>query len=291
MGCIEISWIKLNVNLFDDEKIKVILSFPDGDKIVLCWIRLLCMAGKSSSAGHIIIGKNIPYTPDMLSTLWGVSKPTVVLALETFKRFEMIDIKDNGVIFIVNFDKHNGQIDRLTKMREAGRVRTAVYRERLRSNGITRSILPMPSDDDVCTYCGEKAECYDHKIPVTRGGSDEPDNLTPCCAFCNREKNNKTVDEYLLYREEKKRIDKSRVEWSHNRDITVTSQKYTKQEQTNTIKTKKRYPFIAEAIKNEAPAKVREAFFQDYSRWMEYYKTAQPTVNQMIQKIEYSLCS
>lgn len=53
-------------------------------------------------------------------------------------------------------------------------------------------------DDFTCAYCGERGgrlEC-DHVIPVSRGGSSEPSNLTTACFACNRSKRDKTPEEW-----------------------------------------------------------------------------------------------
>lgn len=53
-------------------------------------------------------------------------------------------------------------------------------------------------DDFTCTYCGERArrlEC-DHIVAVSRGGSNDMDNLTTACRPCNRAKRDKTVSEW-----------------------------------------------------------------------------------------------
>jgi 5-methylcytosine-specific restriction endonuclease McrA len=40
-----------------------------------------------------------------------------------------------------------------------------------------------------CVYCGyDKFIELDHKIAVTKGGSNEPENLQPVCRYCNRSK-------------------------------------------------------------------------------------------------------
>lgn len=54
---------------------------------------------------------------------------------------------------------------------------------------------------DTCHYCKQTIDKdkleIDHGIPIIRGGSHTLDNLFPCHGRCNREKFNKTIDEYL----------------------------------------------------------------------------------------------
>lgn len=53
--------------------------------------------------------------------------------------------------------------------------------------------------------------------------------------------------------------------------------------------TKKDYPYIAQAIKIEGSEAQRKIFFEDYARWMAYYNTSQPTVAQMLDKLQREL--
>lgn len=53
--------------------------------------------------------------------------------------------------------------------------------------------------------------------------------------------------------------------------------------------TRRAYPWIAEAIKAQASEQVRDEFFGNYHRWMKYFKDAQPTLEQLIEKIENDL--
>lgn len=53
-------------------------------------------------------------------------------------------------------------------------------------------------DDYTCAYCqqrGGELEC-DHIYPVSRGGTNEDDNLTTACKQCNRSKGSMTVQEW-----------------------------------------------------------------------------------------------
>jgi 5-methylcytosine-specific restriction endonuclease McrA len=44
----------------------------------------------------------------------------------------------------------------------------------------------------------------EHLTPISRGGSNYPDNLTLSCSKCNKEKTNKTLAEYVAWRNERK---------------------------------------------------------------------------------------
>jgi 5-methylcytosine-specific restriction enzyme A len=49
---------------------------------------------------------------------------------------------------------------------------------------------------DLCDYCGGPAELVDHIVPVRFGGTNDPDNLVPCCRVCNARK---AVEDNRLY--------------------------------------------------------------------------------------------
>lgn len=60
-------------------------------------------------------------------------------------------------------------------------------------------------DNYTCFYCGEvggKLEA-DHKLPISKGGGNELENLITSCRKCNRQKYNKTVEQYLEWRNKK----------------------------------------------------------------------------------------
>ncbi len=56
----------------------------------------------------------------------------------------------------------------------------------------------LKRDGHACTYCGAKEKLTaDHVVPLTRGGTNDPSNLTACCLPCNTKKGNKLVAEWL----------------------------------------------------------------------------------------------
>jgi hypothetical protein len=57
-------------------------------------------------------------------------------------------------------------------------------------------------DNFTCRYCGGSAPdvklTVDHVVPITLGGSDEPNNLVAACADCNAGKSSTTPDAALV---------------------------------------------------------------------------------------------
>ncbi|MED0963826.1 phage replisome organizer N-terminal domain-containing protein [Bacillus paramycoides] len=127
----EVKWIKLSTSMFEDEKIRLIESMPEADTLLIIWIRLLAQAGKTNASGYIFLSENIPYSDEMLATLFNRPIATVRLALQTFHRFGMIEITDDQYICISNWEKHQN-IDGLEKIREQNRLRKQKQREKLK---------------------------------------------------------------------------------------------------------------------------------------------------------------
>lgn len=135
----EIKWIKINVSMFDDEKIKFIESLPEADTILVIWMKLLTQAGKCNAGGYVMLTENIPYTDEMLSSLFNRPLNTIRLALDTFSRLEMIEWTNN-TIEVTNWSKHQN-LDALEKMREDNRKRVAKHRQ--------QQLELAPASDDV----------------------------------------------------------------------------------------------------------------------------------------------
>lgn len=127
----DINWIKLRVDMFDDEKIKIIQSMPEGDAILVIWIRIIALAGKCNAKGLVLIEDEFPYSDEMLATIFNKPLATVRLALGTFEKFRMIERTEKG-IYISNFEKHQN-IEGMEKIREQARIRKQREREKKRA--------------------------------------------------------------------------------------------------------------------------------------------------------------
>lgn len=125
----DVKWIKLSTNMFEDEKIRLIEALPEADTILIIWVKLLAQAGKTNATGYIFLNENIPFTDEMLATIFNRQIGTVRLALKTFEQFGMIEISDDHFISIMNWEKHQN-IDGLEKIRQDTKKRVQKHREK-----------------------------------------------------------------------------------------------------------------------------------------------------------------
>ena len=125
----EIKWIKLSTSMFDDEKIRLIEQMPDADTILVIWVKLLAQAGKTNASGYIFLNENIPYTDEMLATIFNSPLNTVRMALNVFKQFGMIEVDENEFISVANWEKHQN-IEGMERVKKLNAERNKRYRER-----------------------------------------------------------------------------------------------------------------------------------------------------------------
>lgn len=138
----DVKWIKLNIDMFDDEKIKIIQSMPEGDAMCVIWIKLLTLAGKTNDKGYVYITDDMPYTDEMLAVIFNKPLNTVRLALDTFTKLGMIDVDSKG-IYLLNFDRHQS-LDKLEKIKEQTRARVQKHREKQKKIAVVENVtLPV----------------------------------------------------------------------------------------------------------------------------------------------------
>lgn len=130
----DIKWIKLSTQMFEDEKIRLIEKMPEADTILVIWIKLLSQAGKTNNSGYIYLTETIPYTDEMLSTIFDRPLSVIRMALNVFVQFGMLEMTDSNFMSIANWEKHQN-IDGMAKIREKTRDRVAKHREKKKEIG------------------------------------------------------------------------------------------------------------------------------------------------------------
>jgi len=123
----DVKWIKIVIDIFNDEKMLFIEQLPDADSIIVIWFKLLTLAGKINNGGVLLFNESMPYTDEMLATIFRRPINTVRLALKTFEEFEMVEIV-NHTITIPNWSKHQN-LDQLQERKEYMKKYMRKYRE------------------------------------------------------------------------------------------------------------------------------------------------------------------
>ena len=198
-----VKWIRLTISMFDDEKIKLIQSMPEGDALLVIWVRLLVLAGKVNDGGFIYLSEGIPYTDEMLSTIFQKPLNTTRLALSIFAQFGMIEMTARG-IFLPSWQETQN-VEGLEKIQEQTRKRVAAHREKGRTSSMSHApyvTLPVTQCNVTCnatvTQCNATdidldidleyppivppeggGECHQNRVAAGNGTSPVEHSTTP----------------------------------------------------------------------------------------------------------------
>ena len=127
----KLQWLKIDVNLFANRKILILLREPDGDTYIRVWIQLLIIAMECNKEGNLVIGEDKPMTIVYFSKIMGKSLEKMEEIIKKFLELEMI-ILENEVYKIKNWNKYQS-VETYEKYKEQGRLRQQKYREKLKS--------------------------------------------------------------------------------------------------------------------------------------------------------------
>lgn len=121
-------YIRLKDSFFDEESVKILEAMPDGYLYSNILLKLYLRSLKFD--GCLMYNERIPYNSTVLATLTGHNVGTVEKALDIFKELELIDILDNGAIYMLDIQNYIGK-----SSTEADRKRE--YRNRIERDRLT----------------------------------------------------------------------------------------------------------------------------------------------------------
>lgn len=131
----EIKWIKMSTDLFNNRKIKQIERMQDGDAIIVIWLKLLVLAAEINDGGDVYFLKSVPFSEESLAVEFGRSVEIIALALRTFEAYGMIEIKDHAIT-IINWERYQN-IEGMEKAKEQNRKRQQAWRDRQKKKKVT----------------------------------------------------------------------------------------------------------------------------------------------------------
>lgn len=199
----DVKWIKITTDIFDDEKILLIEGLPSSDEIIVIWFKLLILAGKQNNNGVFLMNERIPYTDEMLATIFRRDINIVRLALKTFEQFGMLELVDN-VIAIPNWNKHQ-QLDSYEKKKQQDRVRQQERRAQQKTLALNSQTVNKNSEDEKksrdsrVTVAGQSRDSREN-VAENRGLDKEEDIDIDKEKNIKKEKPNKSALDDLIFK-------------------------------------------------------------------------------------------
>lgn len=133
-------YLKLKEGFFESDELKILQSMPDGylysDILLKLYLRSL------RNGGRLMYKDMIPYTSSILATLTGHQVGTIEKAVDTLKQLGLIEVLDNGAIYMMDIQNFIGQ-----SSTEADRKRD--YRNRIdaEKRALSGSLIGQMSAD------------------------------------------------------------------------------------------------------------------------------------------------
>lgn len=169
-----IKWIKINIDMFEDEKIKLIESMDKGIIVTNIWFKLLLLAGKNNKNGLIYLSKQTPYTLDMLSIIFNIPYKNIQYGINILCEFKLIEILKDKKIKIVNWDKHQ-TYEPTDKNREQSKERMRRKREKDRAieDYLLRNSYVTVTDKNVTVTPKNKNKKKNKELELEREREEE----------------------------------------------------------------------------------------------------------------------
>jgi len=185
----EVNWVKIQIDMYDHPKLKIIDSMENRNLIHYIWVSSILLAGKCNCGGELYLTDNMPYTLKTLAIEFRRDIKEVKEAFKVFKKLKMIEVNEDKAFYISGWQEYQN-IDGLDKIRKQTNARVAKYRETKREEKKAaeekKNLNSNNSEDRKCrnenedsnnkdvNVCSSKLnnECEQNNKNVTCNGND-----------------------------------------------------------------------------------------------------------------------
>lgn len=161
-------WLKLKKDFFQQHQIKVLKALPNGRLYALIYVELL--AESTSHEGELRFSRMLPYDTVTLAAVIDEDKDNLEKAIEVLERLELVEILDDGTIYMREIERligsETGQTQRKRQARiEGGKSRVKItpeIRDKSKEIRVKNTFIP-PTLEEVTEYCSERKNNVDPK--------------------------------------------------------------------------------------------------------------------------------
>ena len=137
-------YLKLKEDFFDTDEMKILESMKDG--YLYSNILLKLYLKSLSNSGRLMYRNVIPYTPEILAILTGHQVGTVEKSLDVFKKLDLIEMLDNGAIYMMDIQNFIGQSSSEADRQREYYNRMKAEKEALAGESTETPELPEPKE-------------------------------------------------------------------------------------------------------------------------------------------------
>lgn len=130
-------YLKLKEDFFNSDELKIIESMENGYLYSNILLKMYLKALKND--GKLTFNEFIPYDVKMLATITGHNVDVVEKAIKVFQAMHLIEILDNGAIYMLNMQAMIGSIS-------SEGIRKAEYREKIKLEKESGTLLGQSPD-------------------------------------------------------------------------------------------------------------------------------------------------
>lgn len=194
-------YLRLKDNFFDSDELKILESMKDGYLYSNILLKLYLRSLKND--GKLVVNERIPYSADMLASVTGHQVGTIKQALSVFKDLGLIDVLDNGAIYMLDIQnfigKGSSEADRKREYRqriETDRTNVKTNLRQISDKSTPEIEIELEKDIEI-----EKEIHSSAKSTTTKRKRFEKPTLSQITQYCLERNNNVNAEQFYDYYE------------------------------------------------------------------------------------------
>ena len=194
-------YLRLKDNFFDSDELKILESMKDGYLYSNILLKLYLRSLKND--GKLVVNERIPYSADMLASVTGHQVGTIKQALSVFKDLGLIDVLDNGAIYMLDIQnfigKGSSEADRKREYRqriETDRTNVQTNLRQISDKNPPEIEIELEKDIEI-----EKEIHSSAKSTTTKRKRFEKPTLSQITQYCLERNNSVNAEQFYDYYE------------------------------------------------------------------------------------------
>lgn len=198
-------YLRLKDNFFDSDELKILESMKDGYLYSNILLKLYLRSLKND--GKLVVNDRIPYNAEMLASVTGHQIGTVKQALSIFKDLGLIDVLENGAIYMLDIQNFIGKGSteadrqrlydrRISEERKQNKLTQSRNLEEICKKSTPEIEIELEKDIEI-----EKEIHSSAKSTTTKRKRFEKPTLSQITQYCLERNNNVNAEQFYDYYE------------------------------------------------------------------------------------------